>query len=126
MEGTPISTGKNWNKQSIFPVIGEPLRAENALSLDFIAANGPLQEVGLSDTAAFDAFVFKKLQGIREADGYGGYLEKRGIYRRSEVFAKAQEDFLNILLGNRPMDSWQLRFCTSDGAIHSFQDNVDF
>lgn len=24
------------------------------------------------------------------------------------------------------MDSWQLRFCTSDGAIHSFQDNVDF
>ena len=58
--------------------------------------------------------------------GYGGYLEKQGIYRRSEVFAKAQEDFLNILLGNRPMDSWQLRFCTSDGAIHSFQDNVDF
>ena len=67
MEGTPIFWGMDWNKLSIFPVIGEPLRAENALSLDFIAANGPLQEVGLSDTAAFDAFVFKKLQGIREA-----------------------------------------------------------
>lgn len=67
MEGTPISWGMDWNKLSIFPVIGEPLRAENALSLDFIAANGPLQEVGLNDIAAFDAFVFKKLQGIREA-----------------------------------------------------------
>lgn len=127
MGGTPIFTGMNWNNLPIFPVLGEPLSAENSLSLDFTEANGPLQEVDLSDTAAFDVFVFKQLQDSGKQFGYGGYLEKRDIYRRSEVFATAQENFRNIHLG---IDLWTAAgspvFVPLDGAIHSFQDNVGF
>ena len=57
----------------------------------------------------------------------GGYLEKRDIYRRSEVFATAQENFRNIHLG---IDIWVSAgspiFAPLEGKVHSFQDNVGF
>ncbi|MDA0315497.1 MAG: peptidoglycan DD-metalloendopeptidase family protein, partial [Bacteroidetes bacterium] len=117
----------NWNSLFIFPVMGEPLGAENALPLDFTEANTSLQTVDLSDTVAFDAFVFKQLESAGKPYGYGGYFEKRDIYRRSEVFATAQEDFRNIHLG---IDIWTAAgspiFAPIDGKVHSFQDNVGF
>ena len=127
MGGTPIFTGMNWENLPIFYVMGEPLNAENALFLDFTEANGPLREVDLSDTAAFDGFVFQQLHRAGKTYGYGGYLEKRDIYRRSEVFATAQEDFRNIHLG---IDIWVAAgspiFAPLEGKVHSFQDNVGF
>ena len=93
----------NWENLPIFFVMGGPLSTDNALSLDFTEANRSLQEVDLSDTAAFDAFVSQQLHRAGKTYGYGGYLEKRDIYRRSEVFATALEDFRNIHLG---IDIW--------------------
>jgi murein DD-endopeptidase MepM/ murein hydrolase activator NlpD len=117
----------NWNKLSIFPVTGEPLSAQNALPLDFTAGNAGLRAVDLSDTSSFDAFVFQQLHSTDKSYGYGGYLEKRDIYRRSEVFATAQEDFRNIHLG---IDIWTVAgssiFAPLDGKVHSFQDNEGF
>jgi murein DD-endopeptidase MepM/ murein hydrolase activator NlpD len=84
--------------------------------------------VDLRDTASFDAFVFQQLYSSKDKSyGYGGYLEKRDIYRRSEVFATAQEDFRNIHLG---IDIWTVAgssiFAPLDGKVHSFQDNEGF
>jgi murein DD-endopeptidase MepM/ murein hydrolase activator NlpD len=117
----------NWNKLSIFPVMGEPLSAKNSIPLDFTAGNAGLRAVDLSDTPSFDAFVFQQLRSAGKIYGHGGYLEKRDIYRRSEVFATAQEDFRNIHLG---IDIWTAAgspvFAPLAGKIHSFQDNSGF
>jgi murein DD-endopeptidase MepM/ murein hydrolase activator NlpD len=117
----------NWNKLSIFPVMGEPLSAKNSIPLDFTAGNAGLRAVDLSDTPSFDAFVFQQLHSTDKSYGYGGYLEKRDIYRRSEVFATALEDFRNIHLG---IDIWAAAgspiFAPLDGKVHSFQDNEGF
>ena len=116
-----------WSSLSIFPMMGEPLNAENALPLDFTAGNAGLRAVDLSDTTSFDAFVFQQLRNAGKSYGHGGYLEKRDIYRRSEVFATAQEDFRNIHLG---IDIWTAAgspvFAPLAGKIHSFQDNSGF
>jgi len=124
---TPIFTSMNWNKLSIFPVMGEPLSAQKALPLDFTAGNAGLRTVDLGDTASFDAFVFQQLHRAGKTYGHGGYLEKRDIYRRSEVFATTQEDFRNIHLG---IDIWTAPgssiFAPLDGKVHSFQDNEGF
>jgi murein DD-endopeptidase MepM/ murein hydrolase activator NlpD len=117
----------NWNKLSIFPVMGEPLTAHNSFKLDFTAGNAGLRAVDLSDTSSFDVFVFQQLRSASKPYGHGGYLEKRDIYRRSEVFATAQEDFRNIHLG---IDIWTAAgspiFAPLDGKVHSFQDNEGF
>jgi murein DD-endopeptidase MepM/ murein hydrolase activator NlpD len=117
----------NWSSLSIFPVMGESLNAENALSLDFTVSNAGLGSVDLSDTPSFDVFVFQQLRSAGKIFGHGGYLEKRDIYRRSEVFATAQEDFRNIHLG---IDIWTAAgspvYAPLAGKIHSFQDNQGF
>jgi peptidoglycan LD-endopeptidase LytH len=117
----------NWSSLSIFPVMGESLNAENALSLDFTVSNAGLGWVDLSDTPSFDVFVFQQLSSAGKIFGHGGYLEKRDIYRRSEVFATAQEDFRNIHLG---IDIWAAAgspvYAPLAGKIHSFQDNQGF
>lgn len=110
-----------------FPVLGEVLSPENTLQLDFTEANKALAEVDLEDTAKFNAFVFGQMEIATKKYGIGGYLEKRGIYRRSEVFATATSTFRNIHLG---VDIWAAAGCCVyaplKGKIHSFQDNQGF
>ena len=107
--------------------MGEVLHPENTLPMDFTEANEALAEVNLSNTAEFNAFVFKKMETANKKYGIGGYLEKRGIYRRSEVFATESSNFRNIHLG---VDIWAAAgspvYAPLAGKIHSFQDNVGF
>lgn len=110
-----------------FPIMGEALSPENTLPLDFTDGNKALAEVDLSDTAKFNAFVFGQMETANKKYGIGGYLEKRAIYRRSEVFATATSNFRNIHLG---VDIWAAAcspvYAPLAGKIHSFQDNVGF
>lgn len=107
--------------------MGEVLHPENTLPMDFTEANEALAEVNLSNTAEFNAFVFGKMETANKKYGIGGYLEKRGIYRRSEVFATESSNFRNIHLG---VDIWAAAgspvYAPLAGKIHSFQDNVGF
>jgi peptidoglycan LD-endopeptidase LytH len=121
---SPTIIGSNMN---FSPLLGELLTPENTLSLDFSEANESLAAVDLSDTTSFTAFVFEQLHQAGKKYGIGGYLEKRAIYRRSEVFATAAADFRNIHLG---VDIWAAAgspvFAPLDGKVHSFQDNRGF
>lgn len=117
----------NLSSIQAFPIMGEVLHLENTLPLDFTEANKALSEVDLSNTAEFNAFVFNQMQTTNKKYGIGGYLEKRAIYRRSEVFATATSNFRNIHLG---VDIWALAgssvYAPLAGKIHSFQDNQGF
>ncbi len=117
----------NLSSIQAFPIMGEVLHLENTLPLDFTEANKALSEVDLSNTAEFNAFVFNQMQTTNKKYGIGGYLEKRAIYRRSEVFATATSNFRNIHLG---VDIWAAAgssvYAPLAGKIHSFQDNQGF
>lgn len=117
----------NWNTFEFFPVMGEKLTTENTLPLDFTAANQELEVVDLSNTEAFDRYVFEKLNQAGKTYGIGGYLEKRAIYRRSEVFATGESNFRNIHLG---VDIWTPAgapvYVPFEGKVHSFRDNAGF
>jgi murein DD-endopeptidase MepM/ murein hydrolase activator NlpD len=117
----------NWNTIAFFPVMGEKLTTENTLPLDFTVANQELEAVDLSNTSAFDHYVFTKLTQAGKTYGIGGYLEKRAIYRRSEVFATSESNFRNVHLG---VDIWTCAgapiFVPFEGKVHSFRDNAGF
>lgn len=117
----------NWINFDFYPVMGEKLTADNTLRLDFTEANQDLESVDISTTEIFTEYVFDQLKGSNKKYGIGGYLEKRAIYRRSEVFATADSDFRNIHLG---VDIWTEAgapiFVPLDGKVHSFQDNAGF
>ena len=110
-----------------FPLFGEKLSQANTLELDFTEANKALAALDLSNTTAFNAFVFGQMQVANKKYGIGGYLEKREIYRRSEVFATAKTGFRNIHLG---VDIWAVAgssvYAPLAGKVHSFQDNKGF
>lgn len=107
--------------------MGEPLTKENTMQLDFSPANSELEEVDISNTEVFDAFVFDQLRVKGKKYGIGGYLEHRAIYRRSEVFATTSAEFRDIHLG---MDIWCSAgspiFSPWRAVVHSFQDNAGF
>ena len=48
----------NWNEFDFFPIMGEPLKAQNSMKLDFSPENKELENVDLGNTAVFNAFVF--------------------------------------------------------------------
>ncbi len=110
-----------------FPIMGEVLSSKNTVPLDFTESNELLSKVDLSDTAGFDAYVFGQMRTAGKKYGIGGYLEKRAIYRRSEVFATEASNFRNIHLG---VDIWTTAgspvYAPLAGTIHSFQDNTGF
>lgn len=117
----------NWTDFDFSPIMGEKLTAENTLQLDFTQTNHELKSIELLKTDVFNQFVFDQLKQKNKKYGIGGYLEKRAIYRRSEVFATAEENFRNIHLG---IDIWTEAgapvFVPYAGKVHSFQDNVGF
>ena len=107
--------------------MGEKLTARNTLKFDFTAATQELDRIDLKDTSAFERYVSGKLNQSGKTYGIGGYLEKRVIYRRSEVFATESEDFRNIHLG---IDIWISAGASVHvpypGKVHSFRDNANF
>lgn len=109
------------------PVMGEILNTSNTAILDFSPKNKELKNVDISDTRAFNDYVFNILKNENKAYGIGGYFEHRAIYRRSQVFATEAADFRDIHMG---IDIWAEAqtpiYAPLNGVIHSFQDNAGF
>ncbi|AQG78146.1 peptidoglycan DD-metalloendopeptidase family protein [Spirosoma montaniterrae] len=104
---------------------------ERFLVLDFSATNPDLLSLDLTNTAAFNDYVFGKLRDAGAVIGVGGYNEHRTIYRRSNHFQRIRTDEQpeprEIHLG---IDFWAEAgtpvFAPFDGVVHSFQDNNNF
>ena len=111
-------------KLDIFPLMGEHLDQNNSQPLDFSANNAALMQLELKNTEQFDAFVFQQMMPHKKY-GYGGYLENRIIYLRSEHFQSG--DSRSIHLG---VDIWAEAFhpvyAPLDGVVHSFKNNDNF
>ncbi len=91
--------------------------------IDLSTANGELPRAEAMDLNRLTDYVDSHIKKHGAAGAWGGYGEKRDIYRRSGVFAES-ETFRNIHLG---IDFW-LPAGTEvaaplTGQIHSFADN---
>lgn len=110
-------------------VIGRRLSKSDFVPIDLSVENEELLNVDISNSNDLGAFIQMKITANQGIVGYGGYLEKRGIYKRSDYFNQplSRDEERNIHLG---MDIW-VESGTSvravlPGTVHSFQNNTNF
>ena len=110
--------------QKNIKVIDSNIDYKNYTPIDLSATNTDQLNLDVTDAAIFEEFVENHLAENNAEVAFGGYLEKRNLYRRSENFKNENIDERNIHIG---LDLW-IKARTSvlsalDGKIHSFQNN---
>ena len=106
-------------------VINSTISYENYVSFDLSAKHTDELNLDLTDAEKFEEFVENHLSANNAEVAFGGYLERRNLYKRSETFNSENTDERNIHIG---LDLW-IKAGTSvlsalDGKIHSFQNNI--
>ena len=95
--------------------------------LDLSINNKALFNVDVSSSDALEVYIWNQIKKHNAKVAFGGYLEQRGIYNRSDYFNQENPDEeRNIHLG---LDLWIEAetpiFSPLDGEIHSFNNNVN-
>ena len=112
-------------KQTNIKVIEASIDYKNYVAIDLSATNTDRMDLDVTDAEVFEEFVENHLVKNNAKVAFGGYLEVRNLYRRSENFKDNVTDERNIHIG---LDLW-IKAGTSvlsalDGKIHSFQNNT--
>ncbi len=106
-------------------VIDETVPYEHYAAIDLSTKNTDLQYVNLHDPEDFGNYIDQYLKHHNAAVAYGGYLEKRDIYRSSPIFNRDDQPVRDIHLG---IDIWALEgtvvLAARDGIVHSFFNNA--
>lgn len=113
---------------SFIPVIDPEYTPSDYVALDLSSANTSLDVAILKNPEKHHAQLQDFLKERQAKVAYGGYLEQRKLYDRSDYFqAENPDDKRNIHLG---IDLWCEAGTTViaplDGTIHSFQENTNF
>lgn len=104
-------------------VIDSKIPKSSYCSLDLSIDNKELNNVDVSDSDDLEEFINLCIQNNKSKVAFGGYLETRGIYARSEYFNEQlnPKDERNIHLG---IDIWAEAgtkvLAALEGEIHSF------
>lgn len=125
----PLSTFKTFLKSlQPYPLLGTSISKADYTPLDLSVKNPELANVNLSSSKDLEAFVWNHMRKHNAKVAFGGYLERRGIYQRSNYFNQENlEEERNIHLG---IDLWiesdSPVFVPFDGIIHSFKNNTNY
>jgi len=119
-----------WSKiasKAVF-VIDASILKEDYTLIDLSKTNTDLDTFDISSSQAWETYVTNYLKKRNKKVAFGGYLEKRGIYSRSDYFNnKNPENERNIHLG---LDLWAVGgtsvLAAFNGEIHSFKDNTNY
>ncbi len=84
------------DQSNIFPLMGEWLKNENSMKLDFSNQNADLLKLDLHSTPIFNDYVFGLLHKKNKKFGHGGYLENRMIYQRSTHFQQGESRCMHL------------------------------
>ncbi|MDO8509545.1 MAG: peptidoglycan DD-metalloendopeptidase family protein [bacterium] len=113
------------NKNKMAKVVNYQI-GDSLFVFDFTENNSELVKLDLKNNETFNDFVFSEMDKNNSTVGIGKYDEDRLIYRRSQLFAGAEEA-RSLHLG---IDLWAVPgtkvFSPLAGRIHSFQDNNHF
>ena len=95
------------------------------IPLDLSVFNENLKNYKLENASDYELFIQSQLDEKQAKVAYGGYLEKRNLYKRSTVFNSENADERDIHIG---LDLWINKqasiHAVLDGVIHSFQNNT--
>lgn len=110
------------------PVLDASIPLKHYIPLNLSVTNQDLQELDVSSSSTLENYVNAHLAAHEGAVAYGGYIETRNIYRRSDYFNQDDmETERNIHLG---MDLWLGAgapiITPLDGVVHSFAYNKNF
>lgn len=105
-------------------VITESIAHKKYYPLDLSESNQELSKISIEDASDFENYIEKFLNKNNAEVAYGGYTEKRNLYKRSTAFKNNETEERNIHIG---LDLW-IKAETSvlsalDGTIHSFKNN---
>lgn len=112
-------------KQTHIKVIDASIDIKDYVAIDLSASHTDTLNLDITDAKEFEDFIEDHLSKNKAKVAFGGYLEKRNLYKRSENFNLVNTEERNIHLG---LDLW-IKAGTSvlsalDGTIHSFQNNT--
>lgn len=121
---TKISSVQN----TFIPVLQLPYHFYDFIPLDLSTTNKALDKYDMSSSTSIQNYIDSVYESTGKKVAYGGYLEKRAIYKRSTHFAQENPDLeRNIHLG---MDIWAEEntpvIAPLSGKVHSFQNNCGF
>ncbi len=116
------------NSIEIHPLIEPTISKDEYIAIDLSIYNTELKKINISSSNDLEEFIWNYLKLKNAKVTYGGYLEKRGIYQRSNYFnQKKTETERNIHLG---LDLWIESetpiFAPLEGRIHSFKNNTNY
>ncbi|MFD1064113.1 peptidoglycan DD-metalloendopeptidase family protein [Winogradskyella litorisediminis] len=111
-----------------FPLLGKAYTTPDFVALDLSVSNKALADVNISNSDVLESFIWNHIQINNAKIAHGGYIEKRGIYNRSEHFNKQNlETERNIHLG---LDLWievnSPIYAPLEGTLHSFNNNSNY
>ncbi|RYZ79769.1 MAG: peptidase M23 [Proteobacteria bacterium] len=113
------------NAQHDVHVIDSAIGYEEYGPMDLSAANKEITEALVSDSTAFQEFITSDLAKRKLLAAYGGYNERRLLYKRSVFFSDDFGPERDIHIG---LDIWTEKgtpvLAALDGVVHSFDYNA--
>lgn len=112
----------------VHSLISPEVSKNTYVPLDLSIYNTELDSVEVSSSNALEIYIWNHLNANNAKVAFGGYLEHRDIYNRSDYFnADKPEEERNIHLG---LDLWieagTAVYAPLDGKIHSFKNNTNY
>ena len=108
-------------------VIDDHISYEDYIPIDLSAANPVLSALDFNESFTYEAFVENYLKTKKAKVAFGGYNEKRSLYKRSSIFKNDATAERNIHIG---IDLWTKAetpvLAALDGTVHSFKFNDGF
>ncbi|MDR6300499.1 peptidoglycan DD-metalloendopeptidase family protein [Mesonia maritima] len=111
------------------PVIDSSIPQEEYVKIDLSEENEVLQKIDITSAVIFQNYITEFLKKKNAKVAYGGYLEKRALYKRSSYFLAEENPNKerNIHIG---LDIWAPAkteiIAPLEGKIHSFKNNQNF
>lgn len=113
--------------EEFFPKVSFPIKGKfsrkDLIPVDLSVSNPELDEQETSTLEGLNDFIFGQIKESNARGGFGGYGEKRAIYKKSSVFTDS-DDWRSIHLG---IDFWfptGTAVCAPiPGRVHSFKNN---
>lgn len=115
------------NQLSKTQVIKSTFEKDRYTFLDLSVSNEELAKIDISNTNAFQKYLNTIYKKFNANIAYGGYNEKRNLYRKSNVFKQDDAKERDIHIG---LDVWIEAetpiLAAYDGEIHSFKNNEGY
>ena len=108
-----------------FQVLDDTIPLEDYISIDLSVTNKALTKVDMSNPYEMDSYILDYLKGKKGKVAYGGYNEKRNLYKSSTIFDNHSSEARSVHLG---VDFWAAEGTAIraplPGKIHSYKDNA--